>query len=247
MNLLPHKSWNVWNRDNREKVESDQKTHKEEEEKKRKRSQEIEQEVRYNKLKDRAKKRKEDIGDQVLDQYIPPQLKLDSDPTSPAQIKHINFFEDIEKGSGPLTSVDRDQDKEPEKKSQVRGKANDPPKPSSDFEVPIPWYSKGTSVPPLPEEKQKRDETHKSKDDPLATMNKYLSRKKESKKLVQQHQQENEKKKSIEKMRQDRLQREQEEKSKIAEIMNKGAPKLAKEDRHTSERTYYNNQFLRQR
>lgn len=41
MNLLPHKSWNVWNKDNIEKVRKDEQKLKDEEDRKRKRQTEI--------------------------------------------------------------------------------------------------------------------------------------------------------------------------------------------------------------
>jgi len=44
LNILPQKSWNVYNRDNREKVRKDQDQYLKEEERKRKRVDEIEQE-----------------------------------------------------------------------------------------------------------------------------------------------------------------------------------------------------------
>jgi len=235
MNILPHKSWNVWNRDNREKVENDVKAHKEEEEKKRKRVQEIEQEVRYNQLKDRAKKRREDIGTEVLDQYssIPSSstalIPSTEELSKPNEIKHINFFEDIEKGLGPLTSVDKNPEIEAEKKVQqqrdkVSNSLNPKQQPTSDFEVPTPWYSKGENAPSLAEDKLKKDQMYKDLDDPLLAMNKYLKQKTQSKVSTKEKQKEDSKKQAMDKLRQQRLQREQEEKRKLAEIMHKRTP-----------------------
>eukprot|EP00961_Rhodomonas_salina_P288352 3896565-Rhodomonas_salina.1 len=52
LNILKHKSWNVWNRDNIEKVLKDERLHREDEEKKRKRAEEGESEMRVRKLRE---------------------------------------------------------------------------------------------------------------------------------------------------------------------------------------------------
>ena len=51
LNILMHKSWNVWNRDNVEKVLRDERLHREEESKKRQRTDEVESESRTQLLR----------------------------------------------------------------------------------------------------------------------------------------------------------------------------------------------------
>jgi len=59
MNLLPHKSWNVWSAKNKEKVRKEEEKYKGVEEKEKQRIARAEQEARYNLLRSKAKKRKE--------------------------------------------------------------------------------------------------------------------------------------------------------------------------------------------
>jgi hypothetical protein len=58
MNLLPHKSWNVWSAKNKEKVRKDEEKHKEKEQQERRKFEQAEQEARYYLLKSKARKRK---------------------------------------------------------------------------------------------------------------------------------------------------------------------------------------------
>jgi hypothetical protein len=61
LNILQHKSWNVWNRDNIEKVLKDERELAEKEEKKRAQLMSVESERRTEML--RARRRKEDVND----------------------------------------------------------------------------------------------------------------------------------------------------------------------------------------
>jgi hypothetical protein len=64
--ILPHKSWNVWNRDNAEKVLRDERLHREQLEQQQKQQRKVHQETLLSKLKTRArneeeKEEKEDV------------------------------------------------------------------------------------------------------------------------------------------------------------------------------------------
>eukprot|EP00039_Didymoeca_costata_P006671 m.92279 g.92279 ORF g.92279 m.92279 type:complete len:146 (-) comp13343_c0_seq3:632-1069(-) len=114
LRILPHKSWHVWNFDNREKVRKDEENARREEEEKRFRAEMAEQEVRLHVLRKRAGL--EDDEDNREDQYPAlqaeaPQEIADVGSEYPAlqapqeivevassnrKAEHINFFADAE-------------------------------------------------------------------------------------------------------------------------------------------------------
>jgi len=246
-NILQHKSWHVWNRDNRAKVEKDVAAHKEVEEKKRKRVLEIEQEIRYTALKEKTKKRKEEIEstDDDPDAYKRATAVIPYKESTPVDEKpqHINFFADIEAGAGQLVAGDRNAEYEAEKKAEKQKEDRQntnylvPPQ-TSDFKVAAPWYAlskiENTEV-ALPEPKRddkkddkevkeaelkkKKDERLKNKEDPLQAMNKYLGAKKTAKKVKKEQDKEDTKASSISKMREDRIKREAEERKKVSQLL----------------------------
>lgn len=60
LNILKHKSWHVWNKDNLARIEKDEENHKKEQQRIEKRKLGIEQEKRYSQLKNRLKKQNEE-------------------------------------------------------------------------------------------------------------------------------------------------------------------------------------------
>lgn len=81
MNILPHKSWNVWNKDNIAKVEADEREDQKKKEEVRRKKLAVEQERRYIEL--RKRKGYSESG------------KNKSDDDSPKG-EHINFFKEFE-------------------------------------------------------------------------------------------------------------------------------------------------------
>jgi len=264
-NILQHKSWHVWNRDNRAKVEKDVAAHKEQEEKKRKRVLEIEQEIRYSALKDKNKKKKEDSKEEDPEAYknatkvIPYE---EPTQTEDKPLKHINFFEELEAGNGQLMVGDKNADYEAEKKAeqQKEDRKNTnylvPPQ-TSDFKVVAPWYSlvptaNTETVLPEPEKtekeakeaeiKKKKDERLKNKEDPLQAMNKYLGAKKIAKKAKHENEKQEAKTSSITKMREDRLKREAEERKKVSQLLYGDKDKQTAKS--SSNAPGYNNSFI---
>lgn len=99
MNLLPHKSWHVWRKENIERIERDEAAHKRQLEEQRKQQIAIERQERYQLLQDRARKQFGDVNEP--EQPAEPandSLPIAPDPqTRPKSSEHINFFADFEK------------------------------------------------------------------------------------------------------------------------------------------------------
>ncbi|KAF9171368.1 Leukocyte receptor cluster member 1 [Mortierella sp. AD010] len=100
MNILPHKSWHVYNQKNRERVQRDEAQAKEQEQQANDRAVKAEREYRLSELRRKAKARQSNATDtEPLDQ----SQKQDSNqplitPPTPGGTKprHINFWADVE-------------------------------------------------------------------------------------------------------------------------------------------------------
>ena len=137
--ILKHKSWHVWNRDNRERVKKDEEQARVEAELAARRAEEAEQEYRLSVLRTRAaqsrgedgdvidvdedgfreKKKREPVLDEegnAIEDYTP--LGSSSKP------QHVNFFEDLERGkkrNGANTDHEVEKKKEQEKHEKKLG------------------------------------------------------------------------------------------------------------------------------
>jgi len=169
MNLLPHKSWNVWNKDNIEKVKRDEKNDREVQLKKRKRQEAAEQEIRYKFLKENSKKLFQDNPDH---------------PKEEERLQHINFFSEFETGANPEYEAEKKKDEE--KRLKQLGLATCYLGQGSAESMDVkPWYYEPNQEPELTEQQKLKTERFKNRADPLSEMNKYL---KEKKQVTEQYQ-----------------------------------------------------------
>ena len=137
--ILKHKSWHVWNRDNRERVKKDEEQARVEAELAARRAEEAEQEYRLSVLRTRAAQaRGEDVGvadvdeDGFRDKKKKSEPALDEEgnpieeytPLGSTKLQHVNFFEDLERGkkrNGANTDHEAEKKKEQEKHEKKLG------------------------------------------------------------------------------------------------------------------------------
>lgn len=106
LHILRHKSWHVWNQDNRERVLRDERLAKEEEEHKKQRAIEGEQEFRLSQLRKKIKRDEDgqDAEEEVDEKFHPDsmaqlvnkysdELQHKEEPEEEAPPTHINLFE----------------------------------------------------------------------------------------------------------------------------------------------------------
>lgn len=135
LRILPHKSWNVYNFDNRERVRKDEATAQAEADQRHRRAEEADQERRLETLRARARVHRpatpspEPAEDQAAllcpaDACYAPLVRPGSSSTAANPAKHINFFEDVERrGSraGPNSTRQREAKEELEREHKRLG------------------------------------------------------------------------------------------------------------------------------
>jgi len=223
LNILPQKSWNVYNRDNREKVRKDQEQCQKEEERKRKRVDEIEQEKRYNVLKQKSKKQRLEDSEEVELNEDEEATKTESQPLeqNKEQTSHINFFSQYG-GSTYNAEYVAEKKTEEDKKLKKLGLYNPT---MGELKKDRPWYSLSTSASeftfsqnePISNTNinnitdptsvtinttttttktviiEEKDNKKKNIDDPLNIMNSYVKKSKDRKKQREEKKQKEEK------------------------------------------------------
>eukprot|EP00038_Savillea_parva_P019982 m.30029 g.30029 ORF g.30029 m.30029 type:complete len:333 (+) comp4657_c0_seq1:82-1080(+) len=136
--ILPKKSWNVWNHDNRERVRRDEAAAKKEESEKRARADAADQEARLDVMRRRAAARHSPIAGPADEEAMQALEHIDPDgptspPLSPSQAypplgrgaphgnehgppQHVNLFEDVErrqlKGGSKSRAKERQREEE---------------------------------------------------------------------------------------------------------------------------------------
>ncbi|RIA90687.1 hypothetical protein C1645_769410 [Glomus cerebriforme] len=251
MNILPHKSYHVYNLKNKERVRKDEEKAKQEEAIKEERSRIAEREHRLSVLRQRAKQRQA-----VEDKDEQPVTKSNQDMTvqNVDSIQgHINFWADIEKES--LAVVSTNPEYEAEKKAKEK-------KWEKQFTMYLgdvvkeqkPWY---TRVESEFEKQYKEEHMRRFKDegvttigDPLLTMKSKLDAKSKNKskngKYEKRDQLNTDFKESksdsssissIEKLRAERLAREKKEHLRVQKLLN---PNMITKSESTSR---YHSQF----
>jgi len=160
LNILQHKDWNVWNKDNIAKVEADKKKFQEEQDAEFEKDRNRAAADRYEKLFDRASKNKTHmIGFSGTGQSMELQAELD-----PRQ--HINFFRDAE-----LNEKRENPEVVAERKLQEKKDRNELGNSSVEATKVKPWYEAQAKTEP---EKLLKQQLKKIRDDPLQNMNKLL-------------------------------------------------------------------------
>jgi hypothetical protein len=90
LNILPQKRWNVYNFDNRQKVEKDVKKAQEEEDAKAKREREAKSALRYEQLRNERKKKKKRDQEREDEEEKVPVSKLSTAFPTPASPNFLN-------------------------------------------------------------------------------------------------------------------------------------------------------------
>ncbi|KAI9303061.1 hypothetical protein BJ944DRAFT_268997 [Cunninghamella echinulata] len=243
MNILPHKSWHVYNKKNIEKVRKDEEKAKQEQDAKDKRSTLADSEARIQLLRERAEKRYSTGDDQT-------------------SIEPVRLFADIEKAAQNDEVLAEKKQKELDKERQFTMYLD---KGTSDKE--IPWYAKKQPNKYTDEHiskpyiKSKHDKDiqirHKRpaisiEDDPLVTIKTHLEKHetKHQKKHKSTHHHHSKKKSSlkkkssssIEQLRAQRLEREKAERLRTQSVIygDNSTSSIIKEDRHQPYHSQYN-------
>ncbi|KAH8555441.1 hypothetical protein BGW37DRAFT_477236 [Umbelopsis sp. PMI_123] len=169
MNILPHKSWHVYNKSNVEKVRKDEAKAKEEEDKKLERQQLADREARLKMLRDRANQR---LGVDSAD------ADSSKDMTSKIEAKHINFWEELESGNidpgGPNPEAAAEQQAEREKwEKQITMYL------AKEARGPAPWYAAAKRIPDDKQDDKAFDEAFRKLKDPKEKQKALKKRKRE--------------------------------------------------------------------
>ncbi|KAL1930273.1 hypothetical protein VTP01DRAFT_1427 [Rhizomucor pusillus] len=245
MNILPHKSWHVYNKKNIEKVKRDEAKAREEEEAKAKRAAQAESEARLNLLRERARSRLELEG-------------ASSNLVRSEAPKHVNLFEDIEKNRDTQNEeyIAEKKAKDEKLERQLTMYLDKGVKDQ------VPWYSKaeydrfgegskGTRFKSKHDDKDKHRRKRKAieyNEDPLHSIRKELDDREQLKKERRYaHEKESKRSKkktktsssssskSIEELRRQRLAREVAERSRAKQLLGEEEETRS---RDTSEYTY---------
>ncbi|KAI9287310.1 hypothetical protein BC943DRAFT_319469 [Umbelopsis sp. AD052] len=167
MNILPHKSWHVYNKNNVDKVRQDEAKAKEEEDKKLERQQLADREARLTMLRDRANQR----------------AGIDSADTASSkdavqEAKHINFWEELESGhvdpAGPNPEVAAEKQQEREKwEKQITMYL------AKEAKGPAPWYAAAKRLSDEKQDDKSFDEAYRKLKDPKEKQKALKRRKRE--------------------------------------------------------------------
>jgi uncharacterized membrane protein len=124
MNILPHKSYHVYNLKNKERVRKDEEKAKQEEAAKEERSRIAEREHRLSVLRQRAKQRqtmtedKEENKNEQLETKSNQDITIQTVQNTDSMRGHINFWADLEKES--LAVISTNPEYEAEKKEKEK-------------------------------------------------------------------------------------------------------------------------------
>ncbi|RUS22266.1 hypothetical protein BC937DRAFT_89869 [Endogone sp. FLAS-F59071] len=194
MNLLPHKSWNVYNKKNIEKVRKDEQKAREEEEEKAERVLIAERESRIALLRQRAQQQHQiSPGDTATDSKHGHATK-EKVMSSVAAVKegHINFWEEFEKDAKAVNKFATNPELDAEKKAENdKWERQTTMYLDTGIKESKPWYSiADPTTTPKPKSKEdakkiekasRLDKYVKSREDPLTTIRSELNGKKERK------------------------------------------------------------------
>ena len=227
LNLLHHKSWHVYSQANRDLVKKDEEKERKRLEKEAKRTEEAEQQAKRQLLLTRA-----------------------NVPVENPSEKHVNLFEELEKYKDSEVTKTEDEIKHQQRCDQhtwFLGETRDGKKEG------VLWYASDkkdygredkikAEDAAIVKKKSKRDERRKEREDPLQAMKAYLSAKDtggSSQDLVGKAKRVGGTGvKTVEQLRQERIEREAKEKQRLAELLDprgKGRKHLEKD--------YFNSQF----
>eukprot|EP00697_Spironema_sp_BW2_P001290 gnl/Spiro4/11738_TR6196_c0_g1_i1.p1 gnl/Spiro4/11738_TR6196_c0_g1~~gnl/Spiro4/11738_TR6196_c0_g1_i1.p1 ORF type:complete len:353 (+),score=89.08 gnl/Spiro4/11738_TR6196_c0_g1_i1:188-1246(+) len=223
--ILSKKSWNVWNEDNIKRVKDDERKLAEVEAGKRRRSELADKEARMTALKT-VKRSKRGQEAELLAQRTPlAECHVPAEEESASQSRHINFFPEAERAlsrgfSGPNPEREAERKAELDKWDRDNGITSYLGAGSAETAKVKPWYHHPAEV-PMTTMKQKKDSKNKDLFDPLKSLNKMVGEQKirEKKEKVLKTQQ-LASGSDIERLRQERLDRETHERQRL-EGMNK--------------------------
>jgi hypothetical protein len=212
MNLLPTKSWNVWNAENRQKVLRDEQEHKEKEEAENKRQQLVQSEKRLELLRERARAR---YG-QISNAKTPESKSIIDEEQVPTQ--HFTLFDDFADDSLALSDSKRKQHikqvckpiDEDETTMKKKKKRSEDVAPQGVRFGQLPEYRSKSSVP-----RYHKIVNSAALDQDIKSDNK---RKREQEPPERKKKK---KKKSLEELRQERLEREEKERKRMAQLLQK--------------------------
>ncbi|KAI9102713.1 hypothetical protein DFS34DRAFT_577221 [Phlyctochytrium arcticum] len=181
LNILQHKSWHVYNEENRERVRKDEENAKIEEDKTRQQVIEAEREVRITALRARAREKDAILPRGESDSVILATEVAAVAPLEPSAPKHFSLFGDEETAEKKLkrTNADYEADKNAAEK-KISAQFTMYLGETLDGKKDVPWYATkegrpdyngtSTSKPKKKGTDPKRDERRKHREDPLAIM-----------------------------------------------------------------------------
>eukprot|EP00123_Amoebidium_parasiticum_P002033 comp13259_c0_seq1/m.8648 comp13259_c0_seq1/g.8648 ORF comp13259_c0_seq1/g.8648 comp13259_c0_seq1/m.8648 type:complete len:273 (-) comp13259_c0_seq1:73-891(-) len=169
MNILQHKSWHVYSRDNIERVRKDEEKHRLAEEEKATRAAIAEAEARMSQLRSQARQR---YGSEIKEEGA----EMGEAPRGPDG--HVNFFYDVEKAREAQSLAEREKEKKQEQLEWEKrvgvltylGQSASETTGKKQFYETMP----ATTVPPE-EVEDPKERKRKERHDPLAVMDKYLA------------------------------------------------------------------------
>mmetsp|Transcript_2791 Transcript_2791/g.4235 ORF Transcript_2791/g.4235 Transcript_2791/m.4235 type:complete len:267 (-) Transcript_2791:881-1681(-) len=247
LNILPQKSWNVYNRDCREKVAKDERKHREEEEKKRKRSEQSEAEARVKFLKEKAKRQRLESSSDNLQSAEEVVVAAEEAVASSSSLplKHVNLFEDIEAAAAAGGNLEHMAEKRAADEKADKEGVMFLGQSSVEKKQIKPWYLSKVDQQPKTDKQIWKEARRKQEQDPMASMTKYVSAKKtaDKEKIPAQSSKGG---KSVDDLRQERLAREKKEREKVialfASCYDHGESITGEGDRYTG----WNGGHLRQ-
>eukprot|EP00002_Diphylleia_rotans_P031236 TRINITY_DN6480_c0_g1_i6.p1 TRINITY_DN6480_c0_g1~~TRINITY_DN6480_c0_g1_i6.p1 ORF type:complete len:246 (+),score=64.77 TRINITY_DN6480_c0_g1_i6:72-809(+) len=233
MNILPHKSWHIWNKDNLEKIAKDEAENAAKEAQELKRKQSVELEARVEELKRR--RRSDNVTDVGNSDIRTKQESESSDLLhelldGPKEKRHLDFLL-------PPVNEEAEAEKQEAKMKEMKKFTSYLGDGSIETSQKKPWYFQHEEK-VLSEVEKKKDEKLKKHLDPMEQFTKVLDKKREKEK-GDHHKKEKEKEKhkskssttktgstetkgisAIEKLRQERLEREKKEAERVRDLLH---------------------------